>query len=76
MVKDIIQFKGNIAYDLFKPDGTMLLSLDVRRINNLGWKAKIPQKQGIENFYNLYMINYLWLIKSRLHFYEKSNEPI
>jgi len=40
-------FKGKIVFDASKPDGTMRKLLDSRRINDLGWKAKVGLEEGI-----------------------------
>ncbi len=36
------------------PDGTPRKLLDVSRINSLGWKAKMPLREGIEKTYEWY----------------------
>jgi len=51
LVKEVVGFKGEIIKDLSKPDGTPRKLLDVSRLNNLGWKAKINLKKGIEDTY-------------------------
>ena len=40
---------GEILWDATKPDGTPKKQLDVRRLNNLGWQARIPLLEGIES---------------------------
>ena len=42
------KFKGKIIWDKTKPDGTPKKLLDVRRINDLGWKASIDLERGIK----------------------------
>ena len=44
----IVKFKGNIAFDPSKPDGTQRKLLDVSKINNLGWKYKKDLNTGLE----------------------------
>jgi GDP-L-fucose synthase len=46
-IMDIAGYKGNIMFDASKPDGTPRKLLDVSRINALGWRYKIPLKEGI-----------------------------
>ena len=41
-------FKGKIIWDRSKPDGTPRKLLDISKINNLGWKAKISLEKGIQ----------------------------
>jgi GDP-L-fucose synthase len=51
MVKDVVGFDGSIRFDGTKPDGTPRKLLDVSRIHSLGWRARIPLRQGIEATY-------------------------
>jgi len=47
MIKDITGFKGDIAFDASKPDGTMKKLLSVDKLNKLGWKHTIELKDGL-----------------------------
>ena len=55
LVAKVVGFKGEIRFDSSKPDGTPQKLLDVTRLNNLGWKAKIPLEEGIRQTYNWYL---------------------
>uniref|UniRef100_A0A7V4KEX6 GDP-L-fucose synthase n=1 Tax=Fervidobacterium pennivorans TaxID=93466 RepID=A0A7V4KEX6_FERPE len=55
MIKDIVGFKGEIEHDLSKPDGTPRKLLDVSKINELGWRAKMEIKEGIQHVYQTYL---------------------
>lgn len=57
MIKEIVDFEGNIVFDKSKPDGTMRKLMDVSRINNLGWQAKTSLKDGIKIVYNDFLEN-------------------
>jgi len=48
LVAEAAGFKGKIEFDATKPDGTPRKLLDVSKINALGWKAKIPLREGVE----------------------------
>jgi GDP-L-fucose synthase len=50
-IRDVVGFKGNLAYDRSKPDGTPRKLLDVSRMNELGWKARIALRAGLERVY-------------------------
>ena len=52
LIKEIVEYNGQIVNDLSKPDGTPRKLLDTSKINNLGWQAQIELKQGIEMVYN------------------------
>ena len=47
-IANLTNYKGEILWDKTKPDGTPKKLLDVSRINNLGWKAKINLEGGIK----------------------------
>ena len=55
LVSDIIGYTGEIYWNVDKPDGTPRKLLDVSRLNNLGWKAKIGLKEGIMDVYREYI---------------------
>jgi GDP-L-fucose synthase len=50
-VAAVTGFKGRIAWDATKPDGTPRKLLDVSRFTALGWKARIRLREGIERTY-------------------------
>ena len=47
IVAEEIGFQGITKWDTSKPDGTPRKLLDVRMINELGWKAKTSLREGI-----------------------------
>ena len=51
IIAKIVGFSGHIRYDASKPDGTPRKLLDVSRINQLGWSAKISLEDGIRATY-------------------------
>jgi GDP-L-fucose synthase len=56
-IKRIIGFEGSIEWDSSKPDGTPRKLLDVSRLTDLGWKAKISLEDGISSTYLWYKAN-------------------
>ncbi|MBO9200167.1 MULTISPECIES: GDP-L-fucose synthase [Niastella] len=58
LVKDVVGYTGNIEHDLSKPDGTPRKLMDVQKLHNLGWKAKINLKEGIESVYKEFSQQY------------------
>jgi len=54
LIKDIVGYKGEIVFDTSKPDGTPRKLLDVTKLHNLGWQAKISLEDGIKQAYNWY----------------------
>lgn len=57
MIKEIVGFEGEIVNDTTKPDGTPRKLLDVSRLHSLGWKHKIPLKEGIKMTYDWFLEN-------------------
>ena len=55
MIKEITGFTGELAWDTSKPNGTMRKLLNVDKLHNLGWKEKIPLKEGIKTVYSKYL---------------------
>lgn len=51
LIKDIVGYEGDLQFNTSKPDGTPRKLLDVSRLQNRGWKAKIGLREGIENVY-------------------------
>lgn len=42
-------YNGRIQSDTSKPDGTTRKLLDMTRLTTLGWRAKIPLSQGVND---------------------------
>jgi len=57
LVKEVVNYNGNINYDSSKPDGTPRKLMDVTKLSNLGWKPTIELKEGIELAYNNFLKN-------------------
>jgi nucleoside-diphosphate-sugar epimerase len=47
----VVGFTGELHFNTEKPDGTPRKRLDVTRLNNLGWRATIDLREGIERTY-------------------------
>lgn len=58
MVAKITGFSGRIAIDPTKPDGTMRKLMDVGRLKEMGWQARIGLQDGIEDAYRWYLANH------------------
>ncbi|MDB4274130.1 GDP-L-fucose synthase [Algibacter sp.] len=56
-IQKTIGHNGTINWDTSKPDGTTRKLMDVSKMNNLGWKAEIELKQGIEKTYDWFLEN-------------------
>ena len=54
IIKEVVDFKGEINFDLTKPDGSPRKFLDSKRINSLGFKPEISLKEGLIKTYQDY----------------------
>ncbi|MBP8257433.1 MAG: GDP-L-fucose synthase [Opitutaceae bacterium] len=50
-VARVTGFKGKIAWDASKPDGSPRKLLDVSLLSNLGWRARISLEEGLKTAY-------------------------
>lgn len=57
LIKNIINFEGELIFDSEKPDGNPRKLLDSSKINTLGWTPKTELVDGIERTYNWYKNN-------------------
>lgn len=57
MIQEITGFHGAIEWDTTKPDGTPRKLMDVSRLADIGWRAIISLKKGIEGVYQDKFLN-------------------
>jgi GDP-L-fucose synthase len=58
LIRQVVGYEGEVAYDTSKPDGTPRKLLDVSKLNSLGWRAKIPLQDGVQ-------LTYQWFVNTR-----------
>jgi nucleoside-diphosphate-sugar epimerase len=56
-VAEITGYKGRIATDPSKPDGTLRKLMDVSRLAQMGWSAQIGLDQGLGETYQWFLAN-------------------
>lgn len=54
LVQKITGYSGAISWDSSKPDGTYQKLMDVSRLKQLGWQARISLEEGIKKVYDDY----------------------
>jgi GDP-L-fucose synthase len=54
LIKNIVSFKGEIAWDSSKPDGTPRKLLDLSKIRKLGWIPNVTLEEGVRRVYEWY----------------------
>jgi GDP-L-fucose synthase len=57
MIKDVVNFEGELIFDTTKPDGMPRKLLDVSKILALGWQPKINLESGLQKMYKYYLEN-------------------
>ena len=51
LIAEIVGYRGAFRFDTTKPDGTPRKRLDVSRATGLGWRYRIPLREGIAAVY-------------------------
>jgi GDP-L-fucose synthase len=55
LIGKVVGFRGRLAFDTSKPDGTPRKLLDVTRMKELGWEASISLHEGLVAVYAQYL---------------------
>lgn len=55
LIKDVIGFKGEVIFDISKPDGTLRKLMDVDKLSKLGWKYTTELEAGLKLTYKQFM---------------------
>jgi GDP-L-fucose synthase len=55
LVADVVGYRGELAFDPSKPDGTPRKLLDVSRLEALGFEPRIPLRAGIASTYEWWL---------------------
>ncbi|WP_436377069.1 GDP-L-fucose synthase [Cytobacillus sp. BC1816] len=58
-IKSVVGYKGEIKFDITKPDGTPRKLVDVTKLNSLGWKATTSLDEGLKKAYQWFLENEL-----------------
>lgn len=54
-IAKVVGYYGDIRWDESKPDGTPRKLLDIERMSNMGWHARVPLTQGIQETYDWFL---------------------
>jgi GDP-L-fucose synthase len=57
VICDVVGFDGELTFDATKPDGTPRKLLDVSKLTAMGWRRKIPLREGIAQTYEWFLEN-------------------
>ena len=58
MVAEVVGFRGRIARDASKPDGTPRKLMSAERLRAMGWSPRIPLPEGIRAVYDWFLQNW------------------
>ena len=56
-ISEVVGYKGQLSFDVSKPEGTPRKLLDVSRMSRLGWRAETELRDGIEQTYGWFLNN-------------------
>lgn len=56
-IKKVVGYKGELVWDVSKPDGTPRKLLDVSKIHKLGWKNSVNLDKGVKKTYTWFKKN-------------------
>lgn len=56
-VCDVVGFGGSLEFDTSKPDGTPRKLLDMTKLFAMGWRPRIPLREGIRGAYEWFLAN-------------------
>ena len=57
-IAEVTGFKGRLVFDTSKPDGTPRKLMDVSRLADMGWRARIGLREGLEQAYQWFLAHH------------------
>jgi GDP-L-fucose synthase len=58
LIGDLVEYRGGFVFDASKLDGTPRKLLNVSRMTEMGWTARIGLREGVESTYRWLVANY------------------
>jgi len=58
LIQGIVGHKGEIKWDMSKPDGTPKKLMDISKFTSTGWKPEVSLEEGIKSTYTWFLKNY------------------
>ncbi len=55
IVKRVVGFTGELAFDTTKPDGTQRKLLDISQLKQMGWRHRVELEEGIAEAYQAFL---------------------
>ncbi|RMG69354.1 MAG: GDP-L-fucose synthase [Bacteroidetes bacterium] len=63
LIKEVVGYEGELAFDTSKPTGTPRKLMNVDRLKAAGWTARIGLREGIESVYEDFLANQAKYVK-------------
>ncbi|WDE96093.1 GDP-L-fucose synthase [Lentisphaera profundi] len=60
-IAKVVGFKGDLVFDISKPDGAPRKLMNVDRLKDLGWSSQISLEEGLQQTYSWFLENALQL---------------
>ncbi len=57
LICDVVGYRGVLEWDRTKPDGTPRKLLDISKLQKLGWRPRIPLREGVAQTYEWFLAN-------------------
>ena len=54
-IAEVTGFTGRLVFDTSKPDGTPRKLMDVSRLADMGWRARVTLRDGLHNAYQWFL---------------------
>ena len=64
LIREITSYKGELAFDASKPDGTPRKLLNISKLTNAGWNSQYSLQKGIELTYTWFKDHYSQIIEN------------
>jgi GDP-L-fucose synthase len=58
LIKEVVGYHGNVIFNVDMPDGTHRKLLDIKKIEDLGWKPQTSFKEGLKKTYSWFLENH------------------
>lgn len=58
LIAEIINYEGNLVFDLSRPDGTPRKFLDSSKLNEMGWRPRTSLRDGIKLTYSEFLVDF------------------
>jgi GDP-L-fucose synthase len=52
LIAEVVGYRGTLRFDPSKPDGTPRKRLDTSRLTSMGWRSRIPLREGLARTYS------------------------